>query len=74
VLFRENVQKKSYEMRYFFIDDDANLFYVASLPRLQKVIRLASDFKQIRSKLSKLGEKSFSLSKYTVTGPRNYSS
>lgn len=74
VLFRENIQKKSYEMRYFFIDDDANLFYVSSLPRLQKVIRLASDFKQIRAKLAKLGEKSFSLSKYTITGPRNYSS
>jgi hypothetical protein len=59
-------------MRYFFIDDDANLFYVASLPRLQKVIRLASDFKEIRTKLAKMGEKSFPLAKYTVTGPRNY--
>lgn len=45
ILFRENQHKKSYEMRYFFIDDQANLFYVSSLPRLQKVIRLSSDFK-----------------------------
>ena len=45
VLFRENIQKKSYEMRYFFIDDEGSLYYLTSLARLQKVIRLSSDFK-----------------------------
>lgn len=55
ILFRENLQKKSYEMRYFFIDDEANLFYLSSLARLQKIIRLSSDFKDIKSKLAQLG-------------------
>ena len=44
ILFRENLAKKSYELRYFFIDDNANLFYIVSLPRLQKVIRLSKNF------------------------------
>ena len=61
-------------MRYFFIDDQANLFYVASLPRLQKVIRLSCDFKEIRGKLIQMGEKSFTLAKYNPTPPRNYQS
>ena len=55
ILFRENLQKKSYEMRYFFIDDEANLFYLSSLARLQKLIRLSSDFKDIKAKLIQLG-------------------
>jgi hypothetical protein len=55
ILFRENLAKKSYEMRYFFIDDEANLFYVSSLARLQKIIRLSSDFKEIKSKLLQMG-------------------
>lgn len=74
VLFRENQHKKSYEMRYFFIDDDANLFYISSLAKLQKVIRLSSDFKDIRVKLNQMGEKSLSLNKYNVTAPRHYQS
>ena len=43
ILFRENISKKSYELRYFFIDDNANLYYIVSLPRLQKMIRLCKD-------------------------------
>lgn len=45
VLFRENLTKKSYELRYFFIDDEGNLFYISNLPKLQKVIRLSRDTK-----------------------------
>lgn len=74
ILFRENLQKKTYEMRYFFIDDEANLFYLSSLARLQKLIRLSSDFKEIKAKLVKMGEKSFSLYKYNVHPPKNYQS
>lgn len=61
-------------MRYFFIDDEANLFYLPSLARLQKLIRLSSDFKEIKLKLVKMGEKSFSLNKYAVHNPKNYQS
>ena len=53
ILFRENMQKKSYEMRYFFIDDAANMYYVVSLPRLQKTIRLNID-KAIKNQASGL--------------------
>ena len=74
ILFRENLQKKTYEMRYFFIDDEANLFYLSSLARLQKLIRLSSDFKDIKLKLVKMGEKSFSLNKYNLHPPKNYQS
>jgi hypothetical protein len=42
-------------MRYFFIDDEGNLFYISSLARLQKVIRLSSDFKDIKIKLNQMG-------------------
>ena len=55
ILFRENLAKKSYELRYFFIDDNANLFYIVSLPRLQKVIRLSKNFPEIKSRLEKAG-------------------
>lgn len=61
-------------MRYFFIDDEANLCYVSSLARLQKVIRLSSDFKEIHNKLLQMGEKYFPLTRYAVSGPRNYTS
>lgn len=61
-------------MRYFFIDDEANLFYLSSLARLQKIIRLSSDFKDIKVKLTKMGEKCLSLSKYTTSPPRHYQS
>ena len=61
-------------MRYFFIDDEANLFYLSSLARLQKLIRLSSDFKEIRAKLVKMGEKSFSLGKYHLQAPKTYHS
>lgn len=74
ILFRENQHKKSYEMRYFFIDDEGNLFYLSSLARLQKVIRLSSDFKDIKTKLSKMGEKCLSLAKYNTNLPRHYQS
>jgi hypothetical protein len=45
ILFKENLEKKSYELRYFFIDDEANLFHIPSLARLQKIVRLSADFK-----------------------------
>jgi hypothetical protein len=45
ILFRENLSRKSYELRYFFIDDEGHLFYIANLPKLQKVIRLSRDCK-----------------------------
>ncbi len=45
ILFKENLEKKSYEIRYFFLDDDANLIYISSLARLQKIIRLSADLK-----------------------------
>lgn len=45
LLFRENLSKKSYELRYFFIDNDANMYYISNLPKLQKVIRLSKDAK-----------------------------
>lgn len=45
ILYRENLAKKSYELRFFFIDNDANLFYVTNLPKIQKVIRLSKDMK-----------------------------
>ena len=61
-------------MRYFFIDDEGNLFYLSSLARLQKVIRLSADFKEIKNKLNKMGEKSLSLTKYNTTAPRHYQS
>lgn len=45
ILYRENVAKKSYELRYFYIDDDANLFYVNSLSRIQKAMRFSQELK-----------------------------
>jgi hypothetical protein len=45
ILFRENLSRKSYELRYFFIDDEGHLFYIVNLPKLQKVIRLSKDCK-----------------------------
>lgn len=55
ILFRENPKKRSYEIRYFFLDDDANLFYIVSLARLQKVVRMSRNFAEIKIKLVKLG-------------------
>jgi hypothetical protein len=55
ILYRENITKKSYELRYFFIDDDANLFYVNSLPRIQKAMRFSKDITEMKTKLMKLG-------------------
>lgn len=72
VLFRENLAKKSYELRYFFIDDEANLFYISSLPKLQKVIRLSKDTKEIKIRLQRLGEKFFNLNLYNITAPKAY--
>lgn len=45
ILYRENLTKKSYELRYFFIDNEGNLFYVNSLPRIQKAMRFSKDMK-----------------------------
>ena len=61
-------------MRYFFIDDEANLYYLSSLARLQKVVRLSSNFKDIRTKLAQMGEKYLALSKYNPLQPRHYQS
>jgi hypothetical protein len=72
ILFRENPAKKSYELRYFFLDNDANMFYIASLPRLQKVARLSKDLKDVKNRLVKLGEKSLPLANYTFLGPKMY--
>lgn len=74
ILFRENLAKKSYELRYFFIDDGANLFYIANLPRLQKVIRVCKDLSEIKTKLEKSGERSFNLQKYQISAIRSYHS
>ena len=74
ILFRENMHKKSYEIRYFFIDDEANLYYLSSLARLQKVVRLSTDFKEIKLKLSQMGEKYLGLQKYNINPPRHYHS
>ena len=74
VLFRENPKKRSYEIRYFFLDDEANLFYIVSLARLQKVVRLSSTFSEIKAKLVKLGERSFNIKKYEMSAPKPYSS
>lgn len=74
VLFRENPKKRSYEIRYFFLDDDANLFYILSLARLQKVIRTSKDLSEIKTKLTKMEERHFSLKKYDISAPRPYSS
>lgn len=63
-LFRENSKKRSYEIRYFFLDDDANLYYILSLARLQKVIRMSKNLQEIKSKLVKMGERCFSIKKY----------
>jgi len=42
-------------MRYFFIDNEANLYYLSSLARLQKIVRLSSDFIDIKTKLVQMG-------------------
>ena len=74
ILSRENPHKKSYEMRYFFIDNEANLYYLSSLARVQKVVRLSSDFLEIKAKLVQMGEKSLTLGKYQANQPRHYQS
>jgi len=55
ILFRENLTKKSYEIRYFFVDDDANLFHIANLSRLQRIIQATKSSKEIRKKLVEMG-------------------
>lgn len=72
IQYRENLARKSYELRYFFIDNEANLFYVPSLPRIQKAIRVSKNIKEIKTKLVKLGERSLDLNKYVVTPPKQY--
>lgn len=73
ILYRENLAKKSYELRYFFIDDDANLFYVNSLARIHKAMRFSKDITQMKIKLMKLGERFLDLKKYQISAPKSYS-
>ena len=74
ILFRENQKKRSYEIRYFFLDDDANLFYIVSLARLHKSIRISKHISEIKTKLLKMGERSFNIKKYEFSAPKLYSS
>lgn len=73
ILFRENFSKKSYELRYFFIDDDANLYYIANLPRLLKITKISKSNSEIKKRLEQTGEKSFHLSQYIFKAPKAYS-
>lgn len=72
ILFRENPTKKSYELRYFFLDNEANMFYIASLPRLQKVAQVSKDLRDLKNRLVKLGEKSLPLASYNFNAPQKY--
>lgn len=48
------------------------MYYIVNLPKLQKIIRLSRDCKEVKARLVKLGEKCFNLNNYEVTGPKAY--